>query len=196
MMRTCCTFTAASLLATTAATAQVGPGQPFIADDFESGLGSWGTEGGTAAVSITADAFNGAGALEVDYAADFDGARIDIPLDPSNIFAEMNLGFVYKAAVDSASALPGLRALVVEFSPSGLTFHNGDFLFASDTWQASPLQTINLARPDADALALIIQGHTNKPGSFIVDDLTLSNVPEPASAALLGLAGLIATRRR
>ncbi|QDU72645.1 hypothetical protein [Mucisphaera calidilacus] len=177
---TCLLVATVSFLSATAANAQVGPGENFLADDFEDGIGLWFSEGVTGGVDISSDAFEGIGALEVDYIADFHGARQDISLDPSNRMAEIDLGFVYKTAPDNSVELPGARAVLVEFSPSGITFHNGDFLFATDTWQAAPPTRFTLARPDADALGLIIQGHTNRPGSFLIDNLTLTNAAAPA----------------
>jgi len=157
----------------------IGIGAQFLADDFEAGLGSWFAEGAGGAVSITADAFAGTGALQVDYAADFEGARINIPLNPIDRFSEISLGFVYKETLGGPSLPlpPGLRAALVEFSPSGVSFHNADFLFGGPLWAAAPATpTFTLDRADADSLALIFQGHANKPGSFLVDNVTLSKL--------------------
>gem|GEM_PF-4695675 len=156
-------------------------GGQFLADDFESGLGNWFAEptGGNGSVSISADAFAGVGALQVGYAADFEGGRIDIPLNPIDRLAEIGIGFVYKEDVDSPSLPmpPGLRAVLVESGPGGQSFHPADFLFGGPVWQAAPATpTFLLDRADATALSLIFQGHTNKPGSFLVDNVTLTKL--------------------
>jgi len=175
-------------------------GGQLLADDFEAGIGSWFAEGAGGGASISTDAFAGSGALKTDYVADFEGARINIPLDPSDRFAELAIGFVYKEDVGSTSKPPGLRAALVEFSPSGVSFHNGDFLFGGTGWAAAPANTFVLDRADADSLALIFQGHTNKPGSFLVDEVAITKiggpVPEPTSLALLVLGGVALLRRR
>ena len=177
-------------------------GGQLIADDFESGLGGWFAEGAGGGVSISADAFAGNGALKADYVADFEGARINIPLTAVDRFADLALGFVYKQDNGSPSLPnpPGLRAVLAEFGPGGVDFHVGDFLFGGPNWAAGPAATFTLTRPDADALALIFQGHTNKPGSFLVDEVTLTKtggqVPEPTSLALLALGMAAILRRR
>lgn len=72
---------------------------------------------------------------------------------------------------------PGLRAVLVESGPGGQSFHSADFLFGGALWQAAPTTpTFTLDRADANALSLIFQGHTNKPGSFLVDEVTLTKL--------------------
>lgn len=176
-------------------------GGSLLNDDFESGLGSWFAEGATGSVAISPDAFAGSGALEVGYAADFQGGRIDLPLAEEDRFAELAIGFVYKAADNSPATPAGIRAALVEFSPSGVTFHNGDFLFADGVWRAGPANVFTLSRPDTDSLSLIIQGHsTPAGGSVLIDNITLTKVgppiPEPCSATLLAVAAAAAAARR
>lgn len=172
----------------------------LLADGFESGIGSWIAEGAGGGASISTDAFAGVGALKADYVADFEGARIDIPLAEIDQFAELAIGFVYKEDVGSPSIPPGLRVILAEFGPGGVDFHVGPFLFGGASWAAAPATTFTLVRSDANALALIFQGHTNKPGSFLVDEVTLTKiggqVPEPTSLALLALGSVVLLRRR
>jgi PEP-CTERM motif len=194
-----CAVSALSVAVLFGSTAVATPvGGQLLADDFETGIGGWVAEGGGGGALISTDAFAGTGALEVDYVNDFEGAKIAIALDPSDRLSELSLGFVYKEAADGFAGIEGIRPVVAEFSPSGISFHVGDFGWAGSAWQAWPAFNITLNRPDADALVIIFQGHTNKPGSFLVDEVALTKlVPEPASLGLLavGAAAMVSRRR-
>jgi PEP-CTERM motif len=150
--------------------------------DFEDGtVNPWFAEGNSGVVAPSSDAFAGTTAMEVQYFFDFHGARYDLGYDAGAGFdrlATYRLGFVYKSLI-GALENEGIRPVVAEFSPTGVVFHTGVFGFAQTNWAAWPVFEFTLTQPNADALAIIFQGHTTGAngvgvGGFLLDNVSLT----------------------
>lgn len=159
----------------------------------DAGLGVWFAEGAGGSIDISLDSQTGSQAAEVVYPSDYQGIRQDVGgVDDGDRLQTYVMSYSVKAAnQDSVGDL--IWCGLWEKAPSGWAFHNGTMYNLTADWQTYSFE-IAFEKADMDGIAAVIQAAGA--GSFLVDDVSLTMVPEPATMVILGLGSLLIRRKK
>lgn len=166
------------------------------------------------------DGFVGTGDWELGTPNGFDGAPFGGPEPVGGATGDFAWGTVIGGAHSASTtsvlsrqfSFAGFTDVAMSFAEwldsGGNTFDmamvsvNGDQLYLADGGPTNGWRTVDLDLSAYDGLADVTVEFTFITTSVVervgwyVDDVAITGVPTPASAALLGLGGLAATRRR
>jgi hypothetical protein len=173
----------------------------FTNGGFNGSAAGWTLSGGCAAAAYTS-AGNGTGAVDLNSCGEADA-------DPSvaQTLTGLNIGQTYKLSWDQRlsqnySGAGAGQTFGVFLGPDG-----GTALFTNEylnsTWKTMSTTFVATAASQLITFAAELDQRTNgvtlrTDVSYVIDNVTLADVPEPASLALvgLGLAGIFARRRK
>lgn len=153
-------------------------------EDFSDSVEPWKNDGCLSLTVSTLDAVHGSRSMNMYYDSDFDAAYQAFPLDAEDLYQTFRVSFSVKSLENKPVIV---RGGIWEFSPNGITFHDGPWVLATTDWQTISYETA-LVRDDANAVRAVVQcapQDTPKTrGHLLVDKVVfIKPVPEPTLVA-------------
>lgn len=158
---------------------------------------------GSSTFTATSDAFSGNFAGEVNNNATGSAAVVkqaNLGIGQVGAFQEVTISFMAKGlGVAGGVSFAEFFSEIDGGGVSSSALLGGAPLFVSNDWQEYNFTTTTGADVSAGVtlqFAVVTGANIGSTMQLFIDDVSVTIVPAPASVALLGLGGLVATRRR